>query len=257
MIQLFGLLGIVAFAFASLIVGFRIIQIAVRTRGLPETTLGGSLFIAGGFGTLMVISASLVPDLAPHTVYVLGQLSILANHLGYALLLVFVWRVFRPTQAWATALFAGCLTVLLAGGAGMSFALTPGEDIAGVGAYSGPWFIGSMIARSVSYTWAASESFAYYLKLRRRIPLGLAEPETANRFLYWGISLAAVDGIWINMLTERFLPAELGYVTLSRLITTALGLIIAAGIWMAFVPARKKRPTGETSPSPASSTSHG
>jgi hypothetical protein len=54
-IEIAGLFGLLAFVVASLIVGARILLLAARTRLFPETTVGLSLFLAGGVGTVVCI----------------------------------------------------------------------------------------------------------------------------------------------------------------------------------------------------------
>jgi hypothetical protein len=46
--------------------------------------------------------------------------------------------------------------------------------------------------RTLPMLWVSIESFRYYLLLRRRLRLGLADPVLANRFLLWAIWAAAV-----------------------------------------------------------------
>jgi hypothetical protein len=51
----------------------------------------------------------------------------------------------------------------------------------------------------VAYGWTAWESLRYHGLMRRRVRLGLADPEVSNRFLLWGLmSVFVIAGILLN-----------------------------------------------------------
>ena len=131
MIEIIGLLGLVAFVVASLIVGGRVLLLAINTRQLPEITISLSMILSGGIGTLLVVVPLLNPSLDAYSSYLFYEAGSASNHVGFALLFLFVWRVFRPRETWAACLFGVSTLVLLAGGIGAAIVLTPEGGVSG------------------------------------------------------------------------------------------------------------------------------
>lgn len=236
MLDLIGLLGLVAFVLASLVVGTRILLLARRTHGVPETLIGSSLVIAGGFGTGGAVLPALWTTLDPETAYVVFQLSSVASHVGYGLLFFFVWRVFRPNQTWAAALFFACVGVLAIGGVGLGASLQLGESISRPESDARHWLLVSLAARFVGYAWASIESFRYAAMLKRRLRIGLGDALTARRFTYWGVCTTAVVLIWANLAAEQLIPAVAEHPAVTQLVSALLGFVVAGSLSVAFFP---------------------
>lgn len=226
-----GLIGFSAFVIASLVVGVRLLHLASRTGQLPETTIGLSFLLAGGIGGGLNFAGSLL-TMPPSTEYVVRTTALAASLSGYALLAFFVWRVFREKEAWALVAFMACAGILFA-----SFvARVAGDNLAGTESRE-IWFWLSLAAQTVIYVWATTESSLYYLKLRRRQRLGLAEPLLAQRFLLWGIGTGAVALIWVYqalttlLMSPEWLDSAANFAPISL-----LGFVCAVSIWFAFFP---------------------
>lgn len=239
-IEIAGLFGMIAFVATSLAVGIRILLLAARTRLFPETTVGLSLFLAGGVGTALLIAPLFLKDPEPQTPYLLYQFGTAICHVGYGLLFVFVWRVFRREEKWALALYAVCTAGLLVGAVGMALELQPEAAMLGEFTSNSVWFWISLGARFVGYVWASAESLRYYGMLKKRLELGLADAAVASRFLYWGVSLSAVVVIWINTAVQQLMSGSEDVRWASLLITAVLGLLVAVSLWFAFFPRRPK-----------------
>lgn len=239
MIELVSLSGLTAFVAVSFVVGAHILLLAARTRQLPEVTIGASLFLAGGVGTALSIAPQLIPDLAPATSHVLFQAGSLVSHVGFGLLFVFVWRVFRPREIWAAALFGGLLVALFSGGIGMAVGHEPGGGLMGRDVRGDLWFWSSLGARFVGYGWAAFESFRYFGMLRKRLELGLADEVLVARFFHWGLCTSAVVVIWIAAATQDLFAGRDGVVALAGLVTPLMGFVVAGTLWLAFFPKRR------------------
>ena len=246
MLDLLGLLGLVAFVLASLVVGTRILLLARRTRGAPETLIGSSLVIAGGLGTGGAVLPSLWTTLDVETAYVVYQLSSVASHVGYGLLFFFVWRVFRPNETWAAVLFFACVGVLALGGVGLGVSLQLGESISRPESGARLWLLVSLVARFVGYLWASIESFRYAAMLRRRLRIGLGDPLTASRFNYWGVCTTAVVLIWANLAAEQLIPVVAEHPALTQLISALLGFVVAGSLSVAFFPRGAARGSAAT-----------
>ena len=240
MLEVIGLFGLVAFVGVSLIVGIRILVLAWRTQGLPEWLVGSSLVLAGALGTGLSVLPMLWPSLEAGAAYVVFQIGSIANHVGYTLLFYFVWRVFRPGQRWAAVFFVLCLAVLAVGGVGLGLTLLPGESISRPEGPARTWLMVSLFARVAGYLWAAIESFRYYAMLKRRLKIGLGDPETANRFFYWGVCTAAVVCIWATLVAEQMVPAVAASRGAIELSSALLGFVVAGSLSLAFFPGRRQ-----------------
>jgi hypothetical protein len=122
----------------------------------------------------------------------------LAISVGFSLLFLFTWRVFRPQNGWAR-LFAAagvitelgaavylCAQVILHGAVDTK-QIPPAEILL----QTGPVM--------VAYLWTALESLRYYGAMRRRVRLGLADAAVSERFLLWGLmALCATSGVALN-----------------------------------------------------------
>ena len=223
---LLALLGISLFAIASFVVGWRLLWLAHRTGLMPEKLIGGSLFLAGGIGTaLMILSGVAGPARG-----VFSTAAMLAIDCGITVLGVFTWRVFRPGLVGATVV-ATCTALLF-----LSFA---SDWVSGhyLGVRRSAFSMtADYVGRFVLYGWASYESLRQYSLARRRVRIGLLEPLVANRFLLWGISTLAATGIW----AYSFWSEIVGYTDTTDfyLVASAMGGTCAASIWLAFFPPR-------------------
>ncbi len=221
---LFALLGISLFAIASFVVGWRLLWLAHRTGLLPEKLIGGSLFLAGGIGTaLLILSGAAGPARG-----VFSTAAMLAVDCGITALGVFTSRVFRPGLVGATVV-ATCTALLF-----LSFAT---DWVSGhyLGVRRSPFSMSAdYIGRFVIYGWASYETLRQYTLARRRVRIGLLEPLVANRFLLWGISTLAATGIWgYSLWSEGIANSD---TTEFYLVATVMGGTCAASIWLAFFP---------------------
>jgi len=181
---------------ASIGVAVRLLRLHRRTGALPELLLGAMLLLSVGLGSTLRLAGTRV---GAEWASALTLVSVLAIAVGFSLLYVFVWRVFRPEAAWARIFvaagilalginFTRSLTVVLSGGR-----LDPMDmTLSGV--------LWETLPILVGYVWAASEAFRYHGMMRRRVELGLAEATVSNRFLLWGVmGSSAVAGVSVNI----------------------------------------------------------
>ena len=219
-----ALLGICAFAFASGVVGLRLLLLSLRTGLAPERLIGLSLFLAGALGATGLVASGFTEDWRP----LVAGLAMLAIDGGIAALGAFTWRVFRPTALGAT--IVACCVALLLGSL-----IT--DRIAGhyLGVRRTEFSMASDYAgRFTIYAWSAFESLRQWVLARRRVRLGLTEALVANRFLLWGVAELAALGIWIHSLSMELRAVQDD--TEWYLVVTALGLACALAIWLAFFP---------------------
>lgn len=212
-----GLVVLVNLALA-LVVSVRLLRRWSAGSGVPERSLG-IYFLASAFlGALPQIIAygSLADDslnLSEGWVRVLLGMAIFGMAVGAGGVYLFTWKTFRSDEPWAGilvgagfgALFLGY--VLEAVHEGFALVILPGL---------GHWL--GWAGRTFAMLWVSVESFRYYLLLRRRLRLGLADPVVVNRFLLWAIWAGAV---FLNLASD--LAARLAYV---RLAGTSVGEVV-------------------------------
>jgi len=251
-IELLALTSAVAFVAVGATVGVKLLRLARRTRALPETLVGASLLLlsAVAWPLLLIVST---PEPPPDVVLRIGWAgAALAMALGWSGVFLFTWRVFRSDAGWGRWLAGLGISVEL--GAGLAGAVRA-VLVADPHLLRRPWASGLvlLVGALVVYGWTAFESFRYCALLRRRIPLGLADPLVADRFGLWGFT--AMFGF------VSIAPAVLAQLSggdpnspSSHLVVGVFGLLSSAALYVAFLPpaayvrrARTRAPVGGVS----------
>jgi hypothetical protein len=179
-----GLLSLVIAWLATL----RLFSLARRNRSAPERLL------AIGFCGLFCVgyplaAASRAPGM---TGTIEGSLFFACGAIGMVTGTIALGRfplvVFRPGSRWATAL---SLAIALAGttaGVGCSVTVarsaTAAEMIDGIHG----WALLLMSTLAACFLWHAIESSLYFGRMKKRLALGLALPDTTYRFLLWALA---------------------------------------------------------------------
>lgn len=227
-----GLIGVTAFTLASTGVGVRLLLLARRTRQAPEAAMGLAFLASAAIGFPLLTAAAIVTEgggaagLA-HALMALGALFTFGGYVGLG---VGCWRIYRPSARWPL------VPIGVGGAALLAAAVTVAAcaDPARAGTREFAFWTGICIG-SLTFAWNAVESFLLHRQLRRRLALGLADPEVANRVLLWGIGAAAA---WAMTLHALVLRATFGPVMDDghRLVASGIGMVAAVAIWLAFFP---------------------
>lgn len=162
-----------------------------------------------------------------HVAAATGTTSLFAGYVGLAL---GGWRIYRPSERWPLLPIAAG-TALLVAASLVSFLSTDTRP----GGLRDVFFWTGASLGSITFGWNAFESFSLYGQLRKRLALGLAEPEVTNRVLMWGVGACAACLMTLHGLAARLLIGQVlgdGY----RLISSGLGLIAAVAVALAFFP---------------------
>lgn len=222
--ELLGLVGFAAFVLTSFFVGFRLLTVGWRSGQVPEATIGASFVLSGGLGGLLGLAASRLEVLVGLPVQPLLALSILSVSAGVASLALFTWWVFRPRSPRARVAFGACVVALTVSFLGQ---LARGD-------FSPTGFFWLALATRIGvYGWALAETLREYALARRRRALGLAHPLVVNRFLLWGLGLAAILSLWLYS-AVTLLTGGAG--ASAWLVRSTLGFLCAAALWLAFFP---------------------
>ncbi len=249
MLELYGSVGVVAglaqavYLGAAFALAAHLLRRAKRSRELAPLLLGLNLLLAMGCGYLLcsagMATAMLAKDASPRLIEGLLGAGYASTILGLSAALLFNWRVFWPGRRWPLALGALLLAAMLAGAVGYA-----ASGVIASGRYQGGWvwlLYAGMLATNL---WVAIEPLLYHAKLKKRIPLGLAEPIVADRFLLWGLgSLARAAMILIGPLSEAALDrlgadARLSYSSVALVLASVLGLATSLAYWLTFNPTR-------------------
>lgn len=231
--QLFAGASIGFLIIVSIVVAVRLLLLHRRTGDWPELLLGTMLAAVVGVGYPLRIATTQAPDWSVACVIV----SDLAIAIGFTLLYVFTWRVFRPDSTVARTFAVAASTVLFLHWIfGSVRVLDHGvADVTNVPMTDIVSQIGTV---AVAYVWTAIESLRYYGAMRRRAKLGLADAVVTNRFLLWGImAVGATCGVALNGI-----GAALHIDTMRNpailLASSCTGLVQTVFLLLAFLPPR-------------------
>lgn len=234
--QLFGALLGGSFVLASLVVGTRLVWLAGSTRRAAELWIGGGLLLQAVFGYPLMVVARRAEALPEPTREGLALLAALFLSVGTVGIMAFVRRVFRPDAfAASLALGAYALTSL---GLALAQWLEPGWG-RWIEAQQGPWAAARWITL-VPICWGGIESLRYWIRMRRRQALGLADPLVTDRFRLFGISM--LGGLMANSGTVacQVLGVDILGTTVGAVVVSPAG-VAAVALWLAFLPPRAYR----------------
>jgi hypothetical protein len=230
-VQLLALPGFLAFFFVSLWVGVRMLAQWGRTRELPELLLGLGVLGIGpvGFGLVMLAAAAGAGN--PEAPSLLGGLSALAVGGGAAAKAIFNWKIYHPNSRSVAAFAFVAIAVLVVAIVGN--ALTTGFAPA---AWMQPgWMLVRQGVQIGVLLWGAGEALGWWLRMRRRLRIGIGDPLVANRFLLWGIGAGmAGSGSLIGMLVGVVSGQPMSELPLLTLVLSLCGLVSAVALWLAF-----------------------
>lgn len=215
----------------------RLLRSGWRRRSLPELLVGIHFLLAPIAISLSLRVARFDPAHAEAVRVTISALFAISS----SALLLFGWRVFRPSVLLAK---AG------AWGGVLLFAAIWVSELA-TGAYATSSGLGLRTLIFMPYLWVFAESFYYHRRMRRRLRLGLADAVTTNRFLLFAIWTGGVVAIALLGLlgatlaqlggggfSEQELFSNTAILTLTRI----LSLPVAVSIWLTFfAPARYYR----------------
>jgi len=233
-VDLIVLVTTAAYVVVGLVVGVRLLRLARRTRGFPELVLGlAETLLAGVVPPMFIVTQAVsVPGVVRASAF-LGHLAYTA---GCAVMILFTWRVFRPSEGWARVLVHLSLAVLCLGGLlQMAHAfLAPG-----ITELRDPQTTGFLVMEWVSlagFVWTALEAFAYHAQMRKRRALGLVDPVVANRILLWAV--VGLGGIVAAgaPVTASLFGLSVATNVPSRLVCAFATVVSSVAIQLAFLP---------------------
>ncbi|MCG8588867.1 MAG: hypothetical protein MJE66_06210 [Proteobacteria bacterium] len=167
------------------VVGIKILLRARRTRGFAEFSLGLAFFLLGGIGVPLNAAGRLLASL--EVAQVIAVFASTFSIAGIFLLFTFTAHVFYKGRRWAqfVLVFVAAMGIYYLVGHGIErLAVETREEALAVQFRWGPFTIlGALFA----FAWAGAAAFAHWLKLRKRVAFGLADPVVVNRLLLWSL----------------------------------------------------------------------
>lgn len=231
--QLLALPGFLAFFFASLWVGVRLLAQGRRNHGLPEILLGLGVLCIGpiGFGLSLLAAAAAAGN--PEAPSIWAGLSALAVGCGAATKSIFNWRIYHPRSRAVAAI--SILAIVLLAVAIVADGLTTGFAPAG---WMRPgWILVRQAVQVAVLFWGASEAISWWRRMQRRARLGIGDAVVANRFLLWGIGAGmAGAGSLVGTVVGLSLGQPLGELPALTLTLSCFGMTSACALWLAFAP---------------------
>jgi len=227
-------LGIAAFILTSLVGGGRLLLLARRTRRLPELTLGAGLFLLGGVDYLLNLTARSEALLSDGGRALAMIAAVHCGAIGILSIAVFTARVFRPGSRAVAPLVVAAAFGLAA--CGVAQGVSTGYGV--VAAREDPAFFIRIfnVIQAAILAWTASEAFRYGRLLRRRVGLGLEEPEVMDRVRLWSRAAAIASGIYLLYAAGEALGGDLLASPIWNPVLAGLGFGSAACLWLAFFP---------------------
>jgi hypothetical protein len=223
-------LGLLVFLIASCASGGRLLWRGLRGGDAYARLLGITYFVGGPLGYVPIICAvsGATPDEWTRPLRALGHLNLEVSALA---LYVFNRHVFRP--GWKPGVNRAACAVLAASWLGLVF----GDGLEGRLLGGSLFYWSDFFLRAGAYVWAAGESLRHHSLARRRLALGAVDPVVCDRFLLWGIAMAAVSGMFVNAAVASLLsegaPPAAWFVA-----DGLLALVASVTMWVTFFPPR-------------------
>lgn len=224
-------IGFITFFMAALAVGVRLALLWKRTGEWPELLIATGVLGIGVFGFGLQTASALAGEGTPSS-RVLLALALIGSGVGTAAYYFFnAWLYHPESRAVRGLAVLGCVALALAFvGTGLE---TGFRKLGG----TGPIDMARYLLLVGGLLWGSGEAFRYWLMMRRRLGLGLADPVVTNRFLLWSLGAGAAGlGSLIGMIAQLstgLTMLELPWVMAS---SSAHGFVAAIALWLAFVP---------------------
>jgi hypothetical protein len=211
-----------------LVVGVRLLRLALRTGKTPERLLSAS-FLAWGLAYLISsVPDALTGELLLRPFYFAGRL---ANSTGALTCAFFTWHVFRKRDTWGLWMVAGATACLIAGVVGSVWV----GDWEGVYPIRNPWWWVEWMGVTATLAWLGAEALVQYGKTRQR--LGLCDPVLCNRFLLLGIASilwVALEFVLVVQTIEHEISQR--WSGTADVLVAGVEILSIAMIWLVFFP---------------------
>jgi hypothetical protein len=223
------------FVVLNAITGIRLLLLAARTRELPELALGIGHLLGGSLGWALVMFGSMLMQLhAPQAGLAVMIAGLFCLNFATVAVGFFSWRVFNPGSRLFAALFGSFVAILAVDfvhNGLMAHEFAPPTNTF--------WYWPGCLGRAGTWMWMSLVTFRYYRKLRLRLPLGLADPVTANRMFLFFLAASFVVLFAVVVSGASLLDVWSHHPMLVNSLSSFLGIPSAVCSTLAFVPPRR------------------
>ena len=213
-----------------LIVGVRLLRLALRTGKLPERFLSASFLAWGLSYVLYNLPYALADESLLRSLYPAGRLVTATGAITYAL---FTWSVFRRHDAGGLWMVAGTAVCLIAGVVGSVWV----GDWEGVYPIRNPWWWPEWVGVTATEAWLGTEALVQYGKARQRLRLGLSPSLSCNRFLLLGlVSVLSLALQFVVVAQSIEYEITQRWSATTDALVSGVELTTIAMIWLVFFP---------------------
>jgi hypothetical protein len=218
-------------------VGIRLLWLAKNGGGRP------ALLCGNGFSLIAILGFPL-GVLSGHGVAAVGDVqlpltavSLLANLLGMSCFFVFTVSVFRPSSLWAHTLAGAGIACLAMAAVAILAALAVAPASASSLTVTSGWSLTFQAVCTICFAWLGVEGAAEWVKLRRRVQLGLADAAVLNRLLMWSLFGASSTLLCAVLLAVQHAGQPTATSVVAQGSQALFGLVSSAAVSLAFFPA--------------------
>jgi hypothetical protein len=223
---------------ANGVVGFSLLRTAVRTRRKPELLIGMGLFGMGPVSQGLTAFAGTGRLPAGEVDTLLHGLAAVGSAIGMASIYAFVLTVFRPGVAWARALTAAAVGVLLVASVGSVVSIAQADPNVPSQQVLQSWGVMILGVFTLAFGWAGLESGRFFLQARKRLRLGLIDAAVTNRFLLWALASGSAFLLGLCLLGFQLEGQQLAGSLVPSLLIMSVSVVTGATMYLAFLPPR-------------------
>lgn len=229
-----GVVGLAIAAIVNMVVGTRMLVMAVKNRREPELLLAILMWLGGVFGLALLNIAQRVSTLPLGAKPALAVAGVGCQYAASLAQLRFAWKVFRPRQPWATTFYLAFVGTVVAGyvvdivsGAYIGYA---GEKMQSL------HYVFGFSMRNLTAVALVVESFIFLGKLNKQLAIGLTTADLVRRVRLWVIAWSLIAVLYTIALIHRLATGQSPSAT--PLAIATMGLLAATSgvcFWFAFL----------------------
>ena len=223
---------------ANAVVGISLLRTALRTRRAPELLIGLGLFGMGPVSQGLTAFAGTGRLPAGEVDTLLHALGAVGSAIGMISIYLFVLTVFRPGVAWARALTAAAVGVLLVASVGSVVSIAQADPNVPSQQVLQGWGVMILGVFTLAFGWAGLESGRFFLQARKRLRLGLIDAAVTNRFLLWALASGSAFLLGLCLLGFQLEGQQLAGSLVPSLLIMGVSVVTGATMYLAFLPPR-------------------
>ncbi len=184
MMAVVALAATILFILVSWVVSLRLLRRG--SSGSPEQFLGMGLLLIVGVGLPLITIGRVAALTSVSSAKVVTAIGTLTMTAGWLYVTRFTWRVFRPSDKLGSIGACALTGALVISSVIAVLQLLQFTDAAQF-TRTTAGMLAVLLSSAALYVWAGTEAMRCYLQGKKRLRLGLADPEVTQRFFYWSM----------------------------------------------------------------------